>query len=130
MLKTPEIVPFRLTRDLVDGFGLTGVEGVFRRCCEGTLRVLRTNKEMLLTVLEVFLHDPLYNWALSADKMEQLRPAASGKAEVNSNASNEETSESETSSGALRALNQVRKKLAGTELKVFGKKKCFCSNRL
>jgi hypothetical protein len=38
-LNTPELVPFRLTRDVVDGMGVTGVEGVMRRCCEETLRV-------------------------------------------------------------------------------------------
>ena len=31
ILPTPERVPFRLTRDIVDGFGITGVEGTFRR---------------------------------------------------------------------------------------------------
>jgi len=31
ILPTPETVPFRLTRDIVDGMGVTGVEGVFRR---------------------------------------------------------------------------------------------------
>lgn len=30
-LPTPETVPFRLSRDIVDGMGITGVEGVFRR---------------------------------------------------------------------------------------------------
>jgi ataxia telangiectasia mutated family protein len=147
-LNTPELVPFRLTRDLVDGMGLTGVEGVMRRCCEETLRVsggsassrsrmlppnntganpaavavlvpspghayrlwgglshgpattacpcmlllstfhvqpcpaccpnlppappalpapqvLRASKESILTVIEVFIHDPLYKWALT-----------------------------------------------------------------
>jgi phosphatidylinositol kinase/protein kinase (PI-3 family) len=29
-LSLPERVPYRLTRDLVDGMGPTGVEGVFR----------------------------------------------------------------------------------------------------
>ena len=38
-LNTPELVPFRLTRDVVDGLGVAGVEGVMRRCCEETLRV-------------------------------------------------------------------------------------------
>jgi hypothetical protein len=32
-------VPFRLTRDVVDGMGAFGVEGPMRRCCEETLRV-------------------------------------------------------------------------------------------
>ena len=52
-LPTPETVPFRLTRDLVDGMGLTGVEGVFRRCCEKTMQVMRTSQESLMTIVEV-----------------------------------------------------------------------------
>ena len=31
ILPTPETVPFRLTRDIVDGMGVAGVEGIFRR---------------------------------------------------------------------------------------------------
>ncbi|PWA36394.1 hypothetical protein CTI12_AA577550 [Artemisia annua] len=65
MLKTPERVPFLLTRDIIDGMGVTGVEGVFRRCCEENLSVMQTNKEALLTIIEVFIHDPLSKWALS-----------------------------------------------------------------
>lgn len=38
-LNTPELVPFRLTQDVVDGMGAVGVEGSMRRCCEETLRV-------------------------------------------------------------------------------------------
>lgn len=37
----------------MDGMGVTGVEGVFRRVCEATLSVLRENKEALLTIIEV-----------------------------------------------------------------------------
>lgn len=60
VLKTPEIVPFRLTRDMVDAMGVTGYEGGFRTAAEETMRVMRDNREMMLTVLEVFLVDPLY----------------------------------------------------------------------
>ncbi|PWA51173.1 hypothetical protein CTI12_AA464220 [Artemisia annua] len=42
--------------DIIDGMGVTGVEGVFRRCCEENLSVMQTNKEALLTIIE---------WALS-----------------------------------------------------------------
>ena len=48
-------MPFRLTRDMVDGMGLTGVEGVCRRCCEKTMEVMRTSHESLMTVVEVSL---------------------------------------------------------------------------
>lgn len=61
-LRIPEKVPFRLTNDIVDGLGVTGVEGTFRQCSEHTLRVLRESSELVFTVLEVFKHDPLHNW--------------------------------------------------------------------
>ena len=39
-LEAPEVVPFRLTQNLVDGFGASGVEGVYRKSCEVTLQVI------------------------------------------------------------------------------------------
>ena len=59
----PEKVPFRLTQNMIDGFGVTGVEGVFRKSCEVSLRVLRENKDSLMSVLESFIHDPLVEWS-------------------------------------------------------------------
>ncbi|CAI5703841.1 unnamed protein product [Peronospora effusa] len=64
-LYTPETVPFRLTRDMVDGMGISGVDGVFSRCCEVTLQLLRKKSASVVTILEVFVHDPLYRWTLS-----------------------------------------------------------------
>lgn len=54
-LARPEIVPFRLTPSMVDGMGLCGFEGVYRRVMETCMSVLRTNRETLLSVLEPFL---------------------------------------------------------------------------
>ncbi|KAJ3079185.1 hypothetical protein HDU99_000123 [Rhizoclosmatium hyalinum] len=62
LLSTPELVPFRLTRDVVDAMGSTGVEGSFRRCCEETLKVARKEATIIYTILDVFRYDPLYNW--------------------------------------------------------------------
>jgi ataxia telangiectasia mutated family protein len=61
-LAIPERVPFRLTADMIDGLGSFGVEGVFKRCCEQTLRLLREKSDLILAVLEVFKHDPLQRW--------------------------------------------------------------------
>ncbi|KAI0244433.1 hypothetical protein L0F63_002418 [Massospora cicadina] len=58
-LEIPEVVPFRLTRNMVDALGVSGYEGAFRRSCEVTLSVLRANRETLKALLETFLHDPL-----------------------------------------------------------------------
>ena len=38
--KIPETVPFRLTRDIVDGMGVSGVEGTMRRCSEEVAQAL------------------------------------------------------------------------------------------
>uniref|UniRef100_A0A671YIK5 non-specific serine/threonine protein kinase n=1 Tax=Sparus aurata TaxID=8175 RepID=A0A671YIK5_SPAAU len=65
ILPTPETVPFRLSRDIVDGMGITGVEGVFRRCCEKTMEVMRSSQEAVLTIVEVLLYDPLFDWTMN-----------------------------------------------------------------
>ena len=70
-LKTPEQVPFRMTRDVVDGMGACGVEGVMRRCCEETLRVLRANKDALTTIVAVLIHDPVLKWTVSPERANQ-----------------------------------------------------------
>ncbi|KAJ3396087.1 hypothetical protein HDU80_010102, partial [Chytriomyces hyalinus] len=62
LLSTPELVPFRLTRDIIDAMGSTNIEGVFRRCCEETLVVARKEANIIYTILDVFRYDPLYNW--------------------------------------------------------------------
>ena len=62
-LAVPEMVPFRLTQNVIDSFGITGVEGTFRKCAEITLQVLRSNKEMFMTSAETFLYDPLVDWS-------------------------------------------------------------------
>lgn len=62
LLRVPERVPFRMTRDMVDGMGYSGTQGVFQRCAEETLRVLRERSDVIMTVLEVFKHDPLHSW--------------------------------------------------------------------
>ncbi|KAL8694218.1 MAG: hypothetical protein Q9218_001105 [Villophora microphyllina] len=54
----PELVPFRLTHNMVDAFGAYGYEGPFRKSCELTARILRQHEDTLMTVLETFLYDP------------------------------------------------------------------------
>ncbi|KAF3642282.1 putative serine/threonine-protein kinase ATM-like isoform X4, partial [Capsicum annuum] len=113
MLKTPERVPFRLTRDIIDGMGITGVEGVFRRCCEETLSVMRTNKEALLTIIEVFIHDPLYKWALSPLKALQRQKETEDDLETSLEGSQQD--DYEGNKDAARALMRVKQKLDGYE---------------
>ena len=62
-LEVPERVRFRLTPNMVDAMGITGVEGVFRRSCELTLRLQQDNRDTLMGILESFIHDPLVEWS-------------------------------------------------------------------
>lgn len=62
LFEVPERVPFRLTHNMVDAFGVTGINGAFRKSCEVSMEILRDNRELLMSILETFLHDPLCEW--------------------------------------------------------------------
>ncbi|ORZ38904.1 kinase-like domain-containing protein [Catenaria anguillulae PL171] len=121
LLPIPEVVPFRLTQNLVDAMGPSGVEGVFRRCCEETLRVLRLESHVLYTILEVFKYDPLHNWTdpqkMARAQAEQAGPTGAGsgdsgrqtRAKTPSQPATDE--EAVTNKEAERALAGVRRKL-------------------
>lgn len=76
VLPTPEKIPFRLTRDIVAGFGVSGVDGVFRKSCEKTMEVLRQNKSTIITILEVLLYDPLHQWTLTSKEASKRQNVA------------------------------------------------------
>ena len=73
-LRVPEVVPYRMTANFRRALGVTGVEGMFRTSCEHVLRSLRRNREILLTLLEAFVYDPLVDWTPD-DESDQERKA-------------------------------------------------------
>ena len=79
-LARPEIVPFRLTPNIVDALGITGCEGSFRLTMEVCMTVLRENKEMLLSVVEPFLRDPTVAWSRDGRAQKKEKSAAAGGA--------------------------------------------------
>jgi len=89
-LTTPELVPFRLTRDIIDGMGPSGTDGVFSKAAEATMGVLRNNADTLLTILSAVVSDPLYKWSLS-------------------------TSDDNRNDAADRAITKIHEKLEGYE---------------
>ncbi|CAF0985252.1 unnamed protein product [Brachionus calyciflorus] len=136
ILPIPETVPFRLTRDVIDGFGICGIEGIFKNCCEATLKLLKNSREQIITIFEVLLYDPLHNWCLSPAKAFMMQQASvfneQSQAEVNES-SMISTFNSSTFSGkpnstqqsltktaeknkiAERILFQIKQKLLGYE---------------
>ncbi|KAK1999927.1 phosphatidylinositol 3 [Colletotrichum falcatum] len=119
VLPVPELVPFRLTRDIVDGMGITGTEGVFRRCCEFTLHALREETYSIMTILDVLRYDPLYSWSISPVRLAKLQGGeydgdgdeGGGEGEDRKEKKGQQVNEP---SEADRALEVVRKKLSKT----------------
>ncbi|XP_055710609.1 serine/threonine-protein kinase Smg1-like isoform X2 [Phlebotomus papatasi] len=66
-LRVPEKIPFRMTQNLENALGVTGIEGTFRLACENVLKALKRGRETLLTLLEAFVYDPLVDWAVGED---------------------------------------------------------------
>lgn len=101
-LTIPETVPFRLTGDMVDGFGVTGVDGMFTMCCQHSLRVLRDHANHILAILDVLRWDPLYLWSISAVKLFQLQQDVTERGELENDGSE-----------AAKAIVTVSDKLRG-----------------
>ena len=108
-LETPEMVPFRLTQNMVDGLGVGGYEGTFMRVCEITLGVLRSHREALMSVLETFVHDPLVEWT----KQTKAGGAAGGRGRAGDAAPQLEGAEQMAERGQLEALEKIRSRLEG-----------------
>jgi len=112
ILPVPEVVPFRLTRDLVDGMGITKTEGVFRRCCEFTLEALRNESYSIMTILDVLRYDPLYSWSVSPLRLKKMQDAQTEDPKLPGDGG-EGPGKGEAEPGeADRALTVVKKKLS------------------
>ncbi|XP_051160028.1 serine-protein kinase ATM-like [Leptopilina boulardi] len=109
LLSTPETVPFRLTRDIEVAMGISGVEGVMRRCCEKTLKLLQEQKEIIVTLLQVLLYDPLFIWSISSTKAFKFQNSSSMES------TSSDTGAFEINKFANRALLRVQQKLQGVE---------------
>ncbi|ELP92073.1 ataxia telangiectasia mutated, putative [Entamoeba invadens IP1] len=61
-LPCPEIVPFRLTRELQAPLGYLGVGSRFRATCVDVMNVLRTNTDMVMAILDAVMSSPPKKW--------------------------------------------------------------------
>jgi serine-protein kinase ATM len=125
LLNTPEVVPFRLTQNTVDGFGPVGVEGAFTSAAQRTLAVLKKNSNALLTILSAIVSDPLYKWSVSPVKArlrQQLteKGDALSKDNIDGRASSvggapKKSSTDSKNEAADNAIRRIQEKLQGYE---------------
>ncbi|CAD6215508.1 GSCOCG00000317001-RA-CDS [Cotesia congregata] len=110
VLPVPETVPFRLTRDMEAAMGVSGVEGVMRKSSEETMSVLRNRKDIIITLLQVLLYDPLFSWAITPAKAWELQSDSPGHIKEESH-----FGDGKLNKIAERALLRIEQKLIGTE---------------
>jgi serine/threonine-protein kinase ATR len=97
-LPRPEVVPFRLTQNMLDAFGPTGSDGIYTSGLQTAMTVLRDNRDTLLSVLEPFTKDPVIDWR--RNKGQQQRQTQT-------------TLEDYQKSRAKRAINVIDGRLQG-----------------
>lgn len=71
-LEIPERVPFRLTQNIVDGFGSLGTEGTYAHTMKLVLRLMKQNKDAIIANLLSFVFDPLFEWARKKNEPKRI----------------------------------------------------------
>uniref|UniRef100_A0A3Q3JBB0 Serine/threonine-protein kinase ATR n=1 Tax=Monopterus albus TaxID=43700 RepID=A0A3Q3JBB0_MONAL len=102
----PEVVPFRLTQNMVHAMGPMGTEGLFRQACEVTLRLMRDQREPLMSVLKTFLHDPLVEWSKQAKGHSKTQANETGEI-VNEKAKTHVCDIEQRLQGVIKSRNKV-----------------------
>lgn len=81
-LPRPEVIPFRLTPNMLDAFGPTGAEGTFSGGLITAMKTLRDNRDILLSVLEPFLKDPVIDWKRQRNQQKYQSENADAKRSI------------------------------------------------
>uniref|UniRef100_A0A3B3VBU1 Serine/threonine-protein kinase ATR n=1 Tax=Poecilia latipinna TaxID=48699 RepID=A0A3B3VBU1_9TELE len=102
----PEVVPFRLTQNMVHAMGPMGTEGLFRQACEVTLRLMRDQREPLMSVLKTFLHDPLVEWSKPSKGLVKTQANETGEI-VNEKAKTHVCDIEQRLQGVIKSRNKV-----------------------
>jgi len=105
-LPRPELVPFRLTCNIVDAMDLNGAQGSFKKASEVCLHVLRSQKQVLLSVLESFVIDPLVEW-------HRVKQTQGDRAHASSNQRRKHRRELEKRKDAQAKLDSISERLDG-----------------
>merc|ERR1712176_1349933 len=84
LLPRPEVIPFRLTPNMLDAFGPTGANGMYTGALTESMRTLRKNRDTLLSVLEAFLNDPVINFKSKSQRSKEYKDAKDMKTAMDS----------------------------------------------
>ncbi|GAB1598867.1 DNA-dependent protein kinase catalytic subunit-like isoform X1, partial [Argonauta hians] len=67
-LPIPELIPFRLTRQLQNVSLPHGTKGIFEGTMMHCLKAIRSDKDLLIHTMEIFIREPSVDWLKNAQK--------------------------------------------------------------
>ncbi|KAK3580733.1 hypothetical protein CHS0354_005741 [Potamilus streckersoni] len=70
-LPVPELMPFRLTRQITNLMLPLGVKGLFENTMIHSLQALRADFDLLLNTMDIFVKEPSLDWLQNAEKQLQ-----------------------------------------------------------
>ena len=79
LLPIPELMPFRLTTQLLGVLQPLDAEGLLKRTMTHVMTALRKHKQILKETMSIFIKDPTLDWRQQAKK--QMKSVWGGKAE-------------------------------------------------
>lgn len=107
-----------MTRNIVDGMGPCGTEGLFVKVAEETMSMLRDNSRELLTILSAVVADPLYKWGmnpLEARRRQAEKGEDKGYKLKDRGDGSTSTSDEKSQSEAIKTISKIKEKLQGYE---------------
>jgi hypothetical protein len=107
-LPVPEFIPFRLTRQMVGVLRPLGTQALLEPAMISALSVLHTRREVLLRALDVFVRDPIADWASFAARVPERGQDAMRAMALEANADEDECD------GARSQRARQRRRLAST----------------
>ncbi len=72
-LPVPALMPFRLTRQIVNLMLPFKKEGILQSTMVHTLRALRQNNELLVNTMDVYIKEPSRDWKSNANKQAKMQ---------------------------------------------------------
>lgn len=70
-LPVPELMPFRLTKQILNVFLPHQTKGILEGTMTCAINALRSDKELLLLMMDIFIKDPSVDWLQNAQKQKQ-----------------------------------------------------------
>ena len=124
-LPVPELVPFRLTKQMLGVLAPLDSKALLKRCMTSVVSALRDNRHLLKQNLSIFLDDPTMDWIVD-NKGRQIDEGEQGQREQGQSAGARARGQSK---GAAGDGSFLRERMRVLDLKLAGSHPCDVMER-